>query len=118
MAIKHRILDREKVLAAARVMVTRDGIRELTFQTLAKELNIRSQSLYNYFSNLDAVIEALGTYIKNSLNKSVALLAKTPFALLRKPRIAISNSNNHWMKLFTLCIIFQKAVHLFRQPAM
>ncbi len=52
MAIKHRILDREKVLAAARVMVTRDGIRELTFQTLAKELNIRSQSLYNYFSNL------------------------------------------------------------------
>ena len=42
MAIKHRILDREKVLAAARVMVTCDGIRELTFQTLAKELNIRS----------------------------------------------------------------------------
>ena len=115
MAIKHRILDREKVLAAARVMVTRDGIRELTFQTLAKELNIRSQSLYNYFSNLDAVIEALGTEF---MHKSVALLAKTPFALLRKPRIAISNSNNHWMKLFTLCIIFQKAVHLFRQPAM
>lgn len=69
MAIKHRILDREKVLAAARVMVTRDGIRELTFQTLAKELNIRSQSLYNYFSNLDAVIEALGTEFMHNLHQ-------------------------------------------------
>ena len=116
MAIKHRILDREKVLAAARVMVTRDGIRELTFQTLAKELNIRSQSLYNYFSNLDAVIEALGTEFMHNLHQE---LIEQVSGIAGKDAIrTFAHSNNHWMKLFTLCSIFQKAVHLFRQPAM
>lgn len=47
MTTKHQILHREIVLDAARTMVAQDGIRDLTFQTLAKELNICSQSLYS-----------------------------------------------------------------------
>lgn len=67
MTTKHQILHREIVLDAARTMVAQDGIRDLTFQTLAKELNICSQSLYNYFPNLPAVIEALGTEFMHNL---------------------------------------------------
>ena len=67
MTPKHQILHREIVLDAARTMVAQDGIRDLTFQTLAKELNICSQSLYNYFPNLPAVIEALGTEFMHNL---------------------------------------------------
>jgi len=65
---KHRTLDRDKVLEAARQIIIRDGtLRDLSFQTLAKELDIRSQSLYNYFHNLDEVIETLGAEFMNEL---------------------------------------------------
>jgi len=65
---KHRVLDRDKVLEAARAIVLRDGsFQALTFQSLAKELDIRSQSLYNYFHNMDEVIETLGTEFMDRL---------------------------------------------------
>jgi len=65
---KHRTLDRDKVLEAARQIIIRDGtVRDLSFQSLAKELDIRSQSLYNYFRNLDEVLENLGAEFMNEL---------------------------------------------------
>ncbi|MCG4281796.1 TetR/AcrR family transcriptional regulator [Lacticaseibacillus saniviri] len=64
---KHRTLDRDKVLVAAREIVRTSGFRSLTFQSLAKALDIRSQSLYNYYRNLDDVIESLGTELMDRL---------------------------------------------------
>lgn len=64
---KHRTLDREKVLQAAQDIVKDHNFEALTFQSLAKTLDVRSQSLYNYFDNLDCVVEALGEQFMNAL---------------------------------------------------
>ncbi|WP_125706143.1 TetR/AcrR family transcriptional regulator [Lacticaseibacillus daqingensis] len=65
--VKHRNLDHEKILTAARAIACEDGFQQLTFQTLAKRLGIRSQSLYNYYDNIDGVIEAMGTDFMSAL---------------------------------------------------
>ncbi|WP_225048328.1 TetR/AcrR family transcriptional regulator [Lacticaseibacillus kribbianus] len=56
----HRRLDHAQVLEAAQQLVREEGFQALTFQHLAKRLGIRSQSLYNYYDNVDAMIEDLG----------------------------------------------------------
>ena len=58
--VKHRVLDQQKVLATAGVMASESGVANLNFKALATRLDIRSQSLYNYYPNIEAVIEALG----------------------------------------------------------
>lgn len=65
--VKHRTLDSQKVLATARTMATETGIADLNFRTLAQRLDIRSQSLYNYYPNIEAVIEALGADFMSGL---------------------------------------------------
>lgn len=59
--VKHRVLDQQKVLATAGVMASESGVANLNFKAMAARLDIRSQSLYNYYPNIEAVIEALGT---------------------------------------------------------
>jgi AcrR family transcriptional regulator len=58
--VKHRVLDQQKVLATAGEMASESGVANLNFKALAARLDIRSQSLYNYYPNIEAVIEALG----------------------------------------------------------
>ncbi|WP_164509933.1 TetR/AcrR family transcriptional regulator [Lacticaseibacillus porcinae] len=58
--VKHRVLDQQKVLAIAGVMASETGVANLNFKALASRLDIRSQSLYNYYPNIEALIEALG----------------------------------------------------------
>ncbi|MFD1429989.1 MULTISPECIES: TetR/AcrR family transcriptional regulator [Lacticaseibacillus] len=65
--IHHRVLDQDKVLAAACDVVKAEGIQALTYRRLAHDLNIRSQSLYNYFPNLEGLIETMGTHFMQAL---------------------------------------------------
>ncbi|MFD1672630.1 TetR/AcrR family transcriptional regulator [Agrilactobacillus yilanensis] len=53
-------LDHEQIIQQAQEIVYNDGVVALTFQRLSKDLDIRSQSLYNYFKNLDDLVEQLG----------------------------------------------------------
>ncbi|WP_209686927.1 TetR/AcrR family transcriptional regulator [Lactobacillus colini] len=48
---KHRILDKDKVIAKATEIINNEGLSALTMPHLAQELNIRSQSLYHYVAN-------------------------------------------------------------------
>lgn len=66
--VKHRTLDSDKVLAAAHAIVMTDGLAKLNFQTLAKHLDVHAQSLYHYYPNIEAIIEALGAQWINALH--------------------------------------------------
>lgn len=52
-------LDREKVLAAAAVLVDREGAQGLTVARLAAELEIKPPSLYNHVESLEELQQAL-----------------------------------------------------------
>lgn len=64
---KRRVLDKDKVAQAAAEIVKESGLPALTFGSLAKKLDIKSQSVYNYFHNLDSLLEYLGTCLMDSL---------------------------------------------------
>lgn len=69
--VKHRLLDQQKVLATAGAMASESGVANLTFKALANRLDIRSQSLYNYYPNIEALIEALGADFLNQLDQQL-----------------------------------------------
>lgn len=48
---KKRALDRSKVIEQAIAIISEKGLSELTMPALAKNLGIRSQSLYHYVAN-------------------------------------------------------------------
>ncbi|KRM78558.1 hypothetical protein FC84_GL000816 [Lapidilactobacillus dextrinicus DSM 20335] len=69
---KRRVLDKDKVAQAAADIVKESGLPALTFGTLAKKLDIKSQSVYNYFHNLDSLLEYLGTCLMRDLYAELA----------------------------------------------
>lgn len=68
---KKRSLNRDKVLQTAVDIVRNDGLKALTLQRLAHDLNIRTQSLYNYISNLDELIALIGAHLINQLRQKI-----------------------------------------------
>ncbi|WP_054725509.1 TetR/AcrR family transcriptional regulator [Paucilactobacillus hokkaidonensis] len=66
---KKRNLDQEKVLSTATEIVRNEGIKALTLSRLASELDIRTQSLYNYIANLDELIALVGARLVNKLRQ-------------------------------------------------
>lgn len=57
---KLRNLNREKVIRAACELVESKGVAALTLPTLARQLDIRSQSLYNYVANRSELLDLVG----------------------------------------------------------
>ena len=57
---KRRNLDLDKVVNQAIEIIQADGIKALTLPRLAKVLDIRTQSLYNYIANLDELVSLIG----------------------------------------------------------
>ena len=53
---KKRVLDLDKVIDKAGEMIGTQGLAAMTMPNLAKELNIRSQSLYHYVANRHQLI--------------------------------------------------------------
>lgn len=78
-------LDHDQILVQSRGIILQDGISALTFPRLAKDLGVRSQSLYNYFKNKDDVIAQLGAQFLDALYQQVieglvGLTGKAAFA--------------------------------------
>lgn len=57
---KLRNLNREKVIRAACELVESKGVAALTLPTLARQLDIRSRSLYNYVANRSELLDLVG----------------------------------------------------------
>ncbi len=66
-----RTLSTEKVVAAATEIARQNGLQKLTMSTLAKKLNIRSQSLYHYISNRDELVSLVGAHVLNELYQQI-----------------------------------------------
>lgn len=68
---KKRTLDQDKVLTAATNIVRNEGLKTLTLPKLAHELDIRTQSLYNYIANLDELISLIGARLIYKLRQKI-----------------------------------------------
>lgn len=55
-----RNLNKQKVIQAACSLVESQGVSALTLPKLARQLNIRSQSLYNYVANRHELLDLVG----------------------------------------------------------
>lgn len=64
---KKRTLSREKVVNEAITIMDKDGMASLTFPRLAHQLNVRSQSLYNYVANRQELIALAGSMLLDQL---------------------------------------------------
>lgn len=52
-------LSTEKIVAVALEIADQDGLEGLSMRNLAAKLNVKAMSLYNYFNNREALIDAL-----------------------------------------------------------
>ena len=64
---KRRTLDLEKVLATAEKLADEQGLEALTMPNLAKALDIRSQSLYNYVANREEMVSLTGARLMQQM---------------------------------------------------
>ena len=65
--IRRRTLDKAKVAAASRDIIEAEGLQALTFGRVAKVLHVKSQSIYNYFHNLQDLLEYIGADLMREL---------------------------------------------------
>ena len=68
---KRRTLDREKVLATAEKLADEQGLEALTMPNLAKALDIRSQSLYNYVANREEMVSLTGARLMQQMYQHI-----------------------------------------------
>lgn len=71
MNMSNQRINKEQILQTAQQIIFYKGVKSLTFQSLAKDLQIRSQSLYNYFRNLSDLIDQVGTIFMDNLYQQV-----------------------------------------------
>lgn len=69
--MSNRRINREQIIQTAQTIIFDQGVKALTFQSLSKALNIRSQSLYNYFRNISDLIDQIGTIFMDNLYRRV-----------------------------------------------
>jgi len=58
--VKKRTLTREKVLDVATEIIDSQGLQALSIHSLAKQLDVRPQSIYNYAKGLDDLVDQVG----------------------------------------------------------
>lgn len=58
--VKKRCLDLDKIIAKATELIARKGLSATTLPNLAKELGVRSQSLYHYVSGRKQLLSFVG----------------------------------------------------------
>jgi AcrR family transcriptional regulator len=54
-----RVIDRSAILAAALLVVDRDGLGALTMRRLGGELGVEGMAIYHYFASKDALLDEL-----------------------------------------------------------
>lgn len=103
--MSRRRLDHEQIIQQARQIVFDEGVLALTLPRLSKELGIRSQSLYNYFKNLDDLIEQLGARFLEDLYQQlieglVGYTGKQAFRKYAEIAHTYFESQNRMVELF------------------
>ncbi|KRN04714.1 TetR/AcrR family transcriptional regulator [Holzapfeliella floricola] len=68
---KRNTVGYDRVIEMAIKIIEDEGPEELTFRNLAKALDIKSQSLYNYFKNQSELLEELGTQFVRWLHQEL-----------------------------------------------
>ena len=66
--MKKRNLSQEKIIACFRGLAEEMDVQQVTFQHLAKALDVKSPSLYNHFKNMRDVKTALTAKLLQELN--------------------------------------------------
>lgn len=66
--MQKRNLTKERIIQIAFSLSDEIGINQVTFQKIARELNIKYQSLYNHFTNMDNLKTEMTVYLLNELN--------------------------------------------------
>lgn len=66
-----RTLNREKVIKAATKIAHSKGLPALTMSSLARALNVRTQSLYHYVSNWEDLISLVGAYVLKKMRQHI-----------------------------------------------
>lgn len=67
----------ERILAAARVLVAKQGVEALTTNRVAEAAHVNIATLYQYFSNKDDILDALlAAYMSEMVGSLDALLAQ------------------------------------------
>ncbi|BDR60006.1 TetR/AcrR family transcriptional regulator [Lactobacillus xylocopicola] len=69
--VKKRSLDLDKVIEKATELIGQKGLSATTLPTLAKELNVRSQSLYHYVSGRKQLLSLVGASRINILKQKL-----------------------------------------------
>jgi AcrR family transcriptional regulator len=64
-------LSREEILVAAREIVERDGLRQLSMPTLAKHLKSGVASIYWYFKNKEELVDALAGLVLHDVHQQL-----------------------------------------------
>ncbi|HEX3705894.1 MAG TPA: TetR family transcriptional regulator [Mycobacteriales bacterium] len=64
-------LSREEILSAAREVVERDGLRQLSMPTLAKHLKSGVASIYWYFKSKEELVDALAGLVLHDIHQQL-----------------------------------------------
>lgn len=83
--MKKRNLSQEKIIACFRGLAEEMDVQQVTFQHLAKALDVKSPSLYNHFKNMRDVKTALTAKLLQELNEALrrSLVGKSGAEALR-----------------------------------
>jgi len=88
-------LSRDRVVEAALAIVDRDGLDGLTMRRLAAELGVEAMSLYHWFPNKTAILDAL---VEASLRETVAALDAIPDEGWRDSMRTLAHSHRRVLK--------------------
>ena len=69
--MQKRDLTKEKIIQVSFSLADEIGLNQLTFQKIAKKLNIKHPSLYNHFTNMDSLKIEMTVYLLNELNQKL-----------------------------------------------
>lgn len=69
--MQKRNLSREKIIQVTFSLADEIGLNQVTFQKIAEKLDIKYQSLYNHFDNIDALKSGMTIYLFNELNSKL-----------------------------------------------
>lgn len=72
-------LSRQEILEAAREIVERDGLRQLSMPTLAAQLKSGVTSIYWYFRSKDALVDALAQQVLSDVHQQVPPIGDGPW---------------------------------------
>lgn len=84
----------EAVTAAAAAVVDEEGVEALSMARLARDLGVRSPSLYNHVDSLDSLVREIALFALADLTEAcrAALMNRTG----REALLAFSHAYRHW----------------------